>query len=198
MALRPLDHDAGILWSGAVAMDYPNPVTPNGFLASWLNRFRAAATANRLLSGPGYKVRETAQGTTLDIEKGAGGSKIQTFKYKSMQGDYLVCRSWDGTTEGASDVYVGKATKLRHSITSETIDGTAYAYSAYSLTAQTRVSTPAGGAAENQIVVPRYLANDIIYAMAGRTFLAAVGTPPNTTQITLMDLNIDGRAWSEA
>lgn len=39
----------------------------------------------------------------------AAGSIIRRFKVKSTTTDWLVCRLWDGTTEGANDIKVARA-----------------------------------------------------------------------------------------
>jgi hypothetical protein len=58
----------------------------------------------------------------------ATSGQLQMYRLKSVQGDYITCRTWDGTTEGGSDVYLAKPHKLRNSITSQTIDGVTVDY----------------------------------------------------------------------
>jgi hypothetical protein len=114
-----------------------------------------------------------------------------------MQDNYLVCRKWNGSTDGPADINIAKPPELKFSVTSETIDGVVYNYSGYSKTAQTRVSTAAGGGTpENEVIVPRYLVNSIIYAIAAPTFVQTIDVPPKP--IAFLDLNVGGRAWSEA
>lgn len=152
--------------------------------------------ALRICETPNTGTNRTTKGDFLIVNPGVGGAQLQTFRFKSMKGDYLICRAWNGSVEGSSDIYLAKPVKLRHSITSETIDGTAYTYSSYSLTAQTRVSAPASGSAETQIVVPRYLPNDLIYAMAAPTYVQSEDVPAKA--VSLIDVNLDGRAWCQA
>lgn len=112
---------------------------------------------------------------------------VQMLRLKSIQADYLTCRTWDGTTEGSTDILVAKSYKLRNSIVSAVIDGVTVTY-AYPDTV-TRTAT-ISGSNETQVIVPRYLVNDLILGMT-------VGYT-GVTAVTVIDLNLDGRAWSRA
>lgn len=127
----------------------------------------------------------------------SAGSTITQYRVKSVAGDYLVCRTYDSATntEGGADVYIAKPFKLRHSIASAVLDGLTvnYTYAALANNLDgTRTATPINGAAETEIVVPRWLVNDLIYA-------ASVGSGTGVTvagnAVTLLDVNADGRAW---
>lgn len=123
----------------------------------------------------------------------ASGSATQ-YRVKSVQGDYLTCRTWDGTTEGSDDVYIAKPFKLRHSITSAVLDGATVNYTYASLANNldgTRTATPTSGSAETELVVPRWLANDLIYAVQSN----ATGVSVGGNALTMVDINADGRAW---
>ena len=67
------------------------------------------------------------------------------------------------------------------------IDGVTVTY-AYPDTV-TRTAT-ISGSNETQVIVPRYLVNDLILGMT-------VGYT-GVTSVTIIDLNLDGRAWSRA
>lgn len=110
-----------------------------------------------------------------------------TFRYKSQTSDYLVCRAYSGGTESETDTHIAKPPKLRFSVTSATVDSTTISYSSYSTTNQTRVAT-AGAVSEIQIITPRYLVNDIIFA--------ASSSYTGVEDVTLIDMNMDGRAWA--
>lgn len=118
----------------------------------------------------------------------AGG--VSQYRIKSVQGDYYTCRTWDGTTEGGSDVYVAKPYKLRNSITSESIDGVTVSYSYASTVARTATISSVD---EDQVIVPRYLSNDIIYVATSNY----TGVSVSGTALTLIDMNCDGRAWAK-
>jgi len=108
-----------------------------------------------------------------------------------METEFIICRSWDGTTEGSVDVKIAKPPKLRFSITSETIDGTDVTYDGYDLTAQTRNATD-GTTTETQVIVPRYLVDDLIFASRANS----LATDEDENPIGLMDENRDARAWA--
>ena len=173
-------------------MDFPNPPSGVSREASWFRKLLSACVANRIVSGVRYKVRRTTKGTALEIDFGAGGVSVSRYRFKSMSADYMICHTWNGTTEGTEDVKIAKSSKLRFSITDETVDGLAITYSSYSTSAQTRIAT-ATGITETQIIVPRFLVDDIIFVVTTSTGVFK-DVPP--VEITLLDLNIDGRAWS--
>jgi hypothetical protein len=175
-------------------LEAPNPPQGSSAQANWLRRIRQHSIENRVLSGRGYRTRRTTAGIILDINPGKGGTGLGLFRFKSMQNDYLVCRSWNGTVEGTQDVYIAKPPKLRFSISTETIDGVVVAYSGYGPLTQTR-NASGGGNSESQVIVPRYLVNDLIYAMPAPTLVTFV-QGPKTIKVGLLDINADGRAWS--
>lgn len=139
------------------------------------------------LRSASYNAKKTADAPDF---QGGGGGGVQMYRVKSVQGDYLTCRTWDGTTEGGSDVYVAKSYKLRTSIGSAVIDGVPVTYSYPSNVERTATISTSN---ESQVIVPRYLPNDIIFvASANATGVSVSGTP-----LKLIDLNADGRAWAK-
>lgn len=147
-----------------------------------------------------------------DLNTGSGtgtpsGSK--RYRIKSyLQNDYFTCRTWDGTTEGSTDVLVAKAKAMRGSIASDHIlapDGSStidISYS-YSLTFLTRTATKTGGTftpgidQETQIIVPGFFANltggyDEIWAST----VDSTGVTVSGVGLTIMDDNRDARVWT--
>lgn len=115
-----------------------------------------------------------------------------------MQGDYLVCRSWDGTNEGTTDINIAKPAELRASVATETLRGVLMTYSAYdnSLNGQTRHATD-GQNPETQYVTPPYALNCLLWAVPAATLVnITTGAPPVTKAVALLDLNISSRAWA--
>lgn len=171
------------------------PGEPSGQSAekSWLRALRRFIISSRIISGVDYRVKQGSEGTTLEFLNRGGGMQLQTYIFKSMGTDHIVCRTWDGTNQGSTDIKIAKIPDLWFSNSSEAIDGTTYNYTSYSTGAQTRVSTPTGGTAEVQVIVPRYLPDDsIIFAVSAQTFVTVDSIP-----IGLLDLNLAGRAWSK-
>jgi hypothetical protein len=90
--------------------------------------------------------------------------------------DYVVARTWDGTTLGSTDIYIARPPNLRPSITSETIDGVAITYT---WSNGNQRSATDGTNTETQKVFPRYTTGtapfDIIFAASvAKTGVAAV------------------------
>lgn len=122
------------------------------------------------------------------------GAELRRFRLKSVAGNYLVCRSWDGTTEGADDEYIAKPFKLRTNVTTEILDGITFTYS-YNANNVQRTATSTD-ITEVQVITPRYIVNDEIFAFEAETGLQTVPTPPTAAEdITLIDQNLDARAW---
>ena len=121
---------------------------------------------------PDIIVQKTTRGTAWLLRRklalvSPGG--METYRVKSVvaddsgRGNVLVCRTWDGTTEGATDVHVAKHFTCQQ-IASETIDSIliTYTYSgAATLLNRTRTATGTG-INEVQAVVPYWQVNGLI------------------------------------
>lgn len=166
----------------------PNYNTPAN---AWLRRILRFCISIRLRPGRNYRVNYTPTGTFLDIDDSVAGGRASLYRVVSMQGDHLVCRSWNGTTPGTVDVNIAKPDKLRHSIATETLRTVVVNYSSYSTANQTRLAT-GGSSSETQYVTPPYLVNDLIWAINATTTVSVTGTP-----LSLLDLNISARAWAQ-
>lgn len=123
----------------------------------------------------------------------------------SSFGDYMLCRTWDGTTEGATMIAVARPFLLRKSVFDGfIIDDYSYAYASVSQRTKTRQSDRK---AETQVIVPGYVNSDlsdirhIIYAatgIAGGTKVLETGNELDPTKpVAWLDLNVDGRAWAK-
>ena len=120
--------------------------------------------------------------------------QIRLMKIQSIDDDFLICRTWNGTTLGPTDIKVAKPYMLRKTpFDGETRAGITYTYTSVGTrTADDQTET------EDQVIVPSYLANDEIIAILG----TKGGT--NTTdgeedpkKINWLDLNVDARAWAK-
>ena len=115
----------------------------------------------------------------VDLGSGGGGGASGPYRVKSVAGDYLVCRTWDGTTEGASDVFIAKEWKHRNSLTAETIMGQAHTYG-YATDASDpsgmnviRNDSVVGGATTAERLLPPWVQDEEVMAVAGRTGVVA-------------------------
>lgn len=161
--------------------------------------FISVPTAQRIIEG-------VKRVEAMPSSSGAGGPNQQGWnpfcnrlRVKSVSDDYLICRTWDGTNEGTSDIYVAKPYTLRktpyHGKTI-TFNGTALTFS-YS-NGVTRSVSKSGGS-ETQIIIPAYTGTgsgyggEEIHAIFAYTGLR----DPSNRPIGLLDANIDGRAWAK-
>lgn len=128
---------------------------------------------------------------------GSSASSVSRYRYKDDLGSCLKCRTWDGTTEGGTDVYIAKKPEIRDTVSSVIQNGTTYDLT-YSLgTADTngnhyvsRTVKVSGSTVETDYIDPPFLYNDDIYAIT---------IPPitlNSQSCALMD--ISPRAWAES
>ena len=135
----------------------------------------------------------------------AGQGKVQAFITidVSSKPDYLRCRTWDGTNQGATVIAVARPPLLQQSrFDGFLLDGFAYDYDGPNLRNKTRESD---GKLETQVIVPAYRnetgsdLHQIIYAQRAWTGLVEsddVG-PIDDATIVWVDLNVDGRAWAK-
>jgi hypothetical protein len=168
-------NDPHSVWCNAV-VDYLRSLTP------------ATSPGTFTTHAPHGVVRKVApwSRTASDI-----GSTVQQFRFKSINSDYLTCRTYDAITgEGGIDIYIAKPFKLRNPA-SEVIDGVTVSYSSYS--GQTRLASDGVNPDETQVINPRYLVDDLIYAVT----VDHTGVTVSSVELVLIDINTDGRAWAK-
>lgn len=176
----------------------PAPPQGNGDREVWMRRFMDWVSQFELTSVIGgiKKPNPNGGGYSLVFVPGKGGSAeisagTPMYKIKSFQGDYMTCRTWDGVTEGGTNVYVAKPYKLRNSQTVVALDGVNITY-VYDGGTLMRAATHPNFQSDVQKIIPRYLVNDIIHVGDSDTGVtAADGTP-----VVKIDLNVDGRYWA--
>lgn len=124
-------------------------------------------------------------------------AEVRQFKVVSVDGDYLIGHRWDGVVESGDNVQIAKPYLLRRTpFDTLTRDGITYTYD--SDTARTATNT--AEETESQVIVPKYVVGDIIYA----THHIDGGTDAYYTeaeasiQLTWLEDNRDGRAWAKA
>lgn len=106
--------------------------------------------------------------------------------------DHLVCRTWDGTMEGDTDVLVAKPWSLRQTpFDNQTHNGIAYDY-----TNPSERTASKGGVMQKEIVIPPYVWRDIIYATAA--IQGGTGVVVAENPVVWLEDNRDSRAWARA
>lgn len=123
-------------------------------------------------------------------------ASVAQFLYKSSDGDYIVCRAFDGTETGV-DVAVAKPYLLRPSMTTRGV----FTYT-YTSDVERQSTDTGDSSTEDQIVTPSYLTDEVIYAArvrrgTGVVTDGVVGEQANAEPILWLDLNVDGRMWAE-
>ena len=160
----------------------------------------------RVVDGQTGKVVISEGGTVIEIPKGGAAtgdalSGSTRYRVKSVQGDYITCRTWDGSTEGGADVLIAKPPQLRHSLTAQTVSGVSVTYSDFAVSGGvcTRKANATSFTEQIEAVLPQWQiagtsADAEIWAdePEGGTGVTVSGTP-----LTLMDTNRDARAWCQ-
>lgn len=181
-------------------MNLPEKLPESGKYAGlfrWLNQLREAVTTLRPLPSHNVSVTHTRVGTAYVSTKGSDTTEAITWLLlHEVKDDYLICHSWDGETEGEDPVYVAKNPKLQNNVTEEELDGVDYEYT-YTTTGAhkyvERISTNTDtSTTETQRIVPRYIVGDEIRAISSKTGIETEDAEP----ISLIDLNLDARAWA--
>lgn len=180
-------------------MIYPGEPTGSAGAAVWLRKLLRWCKSIELQPGNGYRVKKTPAGMFLDLgaSGGASGTPVKQFKVKSHSHDVIVANEFSGTVTSTIDVNIAKPYKLRfYEITAQTIDGTTISYDGYNTTTQARVAHIGTTVAETQVIVPRYLVDDIIYACKPNDTDVNVTVSAAAVPVLWQDVNVDGRAWA--
>jgi hypothetical protein len=121
---------------------------------------------------------------------GPRGHIMQQFKVHEIDGDYLICHTWDGTDEGAVDIKVARPYLLRRTpFDGYTRNSITYTY----VSDVERTAAKSGETDITELVTPSYQVGDVIYAIRDIRGGTAVEDAPNW-----LDCNVDGRAWAES
>jgi hypothetical protein len=122
-------------------------------------------------------------------------SVVKQYIVKTVLQDTLVCAEYTGGVQSTTTVEIAKPEKLRR----KAYDGKTIDSITYTFTDNTTRSATDGSSTETQVVTPKYLTErDIIYAIGvGNDIgvLTEVETGSDPVTVTLIDLNLDARAW---
>ena len=135
----------------------------------------------------------------------SASSAVVQLRISFIKEDYLVCRVWNGTSLslGNALINVAKPYLLRKTPFHDQARGDVSYYYTSHQSALFRRATHISGLWEDQQIVPSYREQGLGTALGDVLYAAEVGMPtgifePGTppTPITLLDLNVDGRAWA--
>lgn len=143
------------------------------------------------MTGDGKYIRVNMRtaGPSVELVIGnlLGGTGVSPYRIKSIHNDYLTCRSWNGTTDGTTDVLIAKPFLLRHvSNNYPWIDTSSLA----TVNAQ-EVTVDVSSVEYTWRVTLPYAVDEVIWATA--TSLGDVSV--SGTPLTLEDTNRAGHAW---
>lgn len=124
--------------------------------------------------------------------------RFPQFIITEVKDKWLVCRTYsssdgEGSDEvvGTTDILVAKPERLRPNETRIMSNGGTVSYSAYSNNSQRRTAT-FGTYSMTQIVVENYRVDDLLH---GLPVLHTDVFDDDGKELTIVDLNVDGRAW---
>lgn len=173
-------------------MKPPPKLSGSNPLVGWLNRLRDCVLANEITSVSNGRMEAGRGGTQIICGgKGGGGATASEYRLKSVQDDYVVARTWDGTNEGSTDIYIAKPYRLRISLTSE--DGYSYTYGG-SHPNKSRTKT-LGGDSEVEYAIPRWVVNEVISAMPAQTSVTTI-EGHGSKRVTLIMVD-STKAWAK-
>lgn len=118
-------------------------------------------------------------------------SVSQQMSVVSVEGDYLVCNP---VTANGVDVTVEKNIAKPYLLRRTPFDDSSRNGISYTYTSDITRTADDGSETENQVIVPSYVAGDLIFVsnVLPNTAVTVAGT-----ELKLLDLNSDGRAWAE-
>ena len=190
-------------------MRWPGEPTGSDPFSAWCRALVRKCRAAEIVSVSGGLLKEgSSAGKTLDIPSvRGGGGVVRQFRLVSIQNDFYSCVRWDGTTAGEEEVYIARPFEHRYSnfhgqVIAYSSDGDVFNAS-FSYTSATKRTKTINGTAEEQVLTPLFKSDfTIIYAMeCSETITVGPSntplTDPNDAPITLLDLNLDGRAWTK-
>lgn len=174
-----------------------------------INRVIDYITAITLKGGRGIQFTTSVNGTTAVVEAaGSGGAVIRAFQIQSIENDFYTCLAWNGTTTEGEEVYIARPPEHMvsnwhgRSIQYQS-DGDNFTATYAQISATKRTKT-VNGTAEVQILTPLFSHSPkpIIYAVEVSGVITAGDsnepvTDPNDEPITLIDKNLEGRAWTK-
>ena len=180
-------------------MNAPDELRDGSRAAGWLNKLLSFVKMTRLVEGVGYRLIQTTRGTALEIQpgKGGGGSTLKHYRVKGIEGDFMTCREYDGTTEGETDIYIARDPELRRS----KFEGQSIAYSSdgdvftasFTYSSNTKRVKIVSGVAETQVIIP-YYKTDFTVILAAESENKSGVTDPDESDIYITE--VTQRAWA--
>lgn len=148
---------------------------------------------NRTFAGVGLprQVKRASEGSAA-----AAGISVQQFIITATAANYVIGATWNGVEQGDESIPIAKPWELRPDVfDGGTRDDIAYTFSGdETREADNLVDT------ETQVVVPSYLAGDVIFAMRnidGGTGVSITFDDGTSLDVDWLDMNLGARAWAK-
>lgn len=178
----------------------PGRLGGDSALVRWLNQLRDAVEAYRVNFVLGGRLTSGGAGTLLKIDPQRGPQIPYLMRLKSVEDDYVVCRTWDGTNESSGDIPVAKPWKLRTSLTTESKYGVDHYYtygtgpSGLNLLRTDKWPDAGGsGGSEDQLVTPGWEVDQEIEVYFGPTTAVDGSSVP-----IFLRMSAPWRQWAKA
>lgn len=165
----------------------PGTTSPSAFSADSMNSLSRPLEAlcnPQIVIGTKWAVTLTDGNWVLEVPASiaAAGGSASMFKLKSVQDDWVTCRSWDGTTEGATDTLIAKDPNNRTTLTTQTVltlvhsysysAGPSETWSAGTSTNYNKIRNNSDGSiSEQEQITPPWMENEVIFAVPATTAL---------------------------
>ena len=126
------------------------------------------------------------------------GSSAQRMRVNNVYGDYLLCKTYDGTNEGTDILKVAKPVELRHSLSSQVIAGNtvSYTYSPDANIWDGARTASCGTVKQIEIVIPVYqTGTNSDCEIWADSPIGGTGAQSASVDLTWLDTNRAARAW---
>lgn len=127
----------------------------------------------KISQSPGNNVQRTTRGTAIISKESKNRLDFEAGLYviKSVQGDYVTAKRFDGSGETGDNVFLAKEYKIRNSLITETIHGDTHNYAFRegpdsNNVIRTHVS---GSFVQDEIIVPPWTSGEIVMAVSSKT-----------------------------
>jgi hypothetical protein len=191
----------------------PGRIAETGpFKSVWrrINEIRDFCVAISPVEGNGVRVRETSYGSIISTEKQksvAGGTTISQYRVEGIYDDYLTCKKYSSGSVSGSVMKIAKPWDLQktpwhgytlvfaHEVTGTQITLTFNYNNGYWRTVSRKIGASTSIVTEDQVIIPRYvIGKSVIYASDVEETLTIADTTAG--EVTKIDLNVSGRAWT--
>lgn len=159
-------------------------------------------TRLKFISTPSVTFEELTNGIRAEARGGsaAGAASPRRYRIKGWDDeDAWRCRTWDGAVEGSEDVWIARP-KLLRCPAERTIGDVLYEYTYIEDFRERTATWGEPEESESQVIVPHVEVDDELWAVTAATGVVVLKDDhpelDEDIDVSLLDLNVDGRAWA--